>query len=78
MDENKQDPTQQCAKILSNDAAKAMVLSRYSSTPEEAKKWGYVKNIWEDQRFQDERFKDFIKKAMKADPWKDVNGKEFF
>lgn len=40
MDENKQDPTQQCAKILSNDAAEAMVLSRYSSTPEEAKKMG--------------------------------------
>lgn len=29
MDENKQDPTQQCAKILSNDAAEAMVLSRW-------------------------------------------------
>ena len=41
-----------CADILSRDTSKAMVLNRYGSTPEEAQKWGYVKNTWEDQQFE--------------------------
>lgn len=67
-----------CADILSRDTSKAMVLNRYGSTPEEAQKWGYVKNTWEDEQFQNARFNAFIEKAMKGDPWRDVNGKDFF
>lgn len=67
-----------CAEILSRDTAKAMVLSRYGSTPEDAQKWGYVKNTWEDQQFQDARFAAFIEKAMKSDPWENHNGRDAF
>lgn len=69
---------QQVSDILSRDTARTMVLSRYGSTPEEAKKWGYVKNTWEDQQFQDARFKDFIEKAMQGDPWEGHNGRDAF
>lgn len=60
------------------ETAQAIVLEKYGSTPEEAKKWGYVKNTWEDQQFQDARFKDFIEKAMQGDPWEGFDGKDAF
>lgn len=55
-----------------------MVIDRYGSTPEEAKKWGYVENTWLDKQFQDAALEAFIEEAMKGDPWRNVNGKDFF
>ena len=82
MTQTKQPLTEQEIKevsdILTRQTARAMVIDRYGSTPEDAKKWGYVENIWEDKEFQEARREAFIEKAMKGDPWRDVNGKDFF
>ena len=42
------------------------------------KKWGFVENTWEDQQFQEAEWKAFVEKAMKGDPWKGFDGKDFF
>ncbi len=69
---------QQVSDILTRQTARAMVIDRYGSTPEEAKKWGYVENTWLDKQFQDAALEAFIEEAMKGDPWRNVNGKDFF
>lgn len=42
-------------KELDFETAQAIVLEKYSSSPEEAQKWGYVENTWEDKQFQEAR-----------------------
>lgn len=42
------------------ETAQAMVLEKYGSTLEDAKKWGFVKNTWEDKQFQEARWKAFV------------------
>lgn len=60
------------------ETAEKMVIERYGSTKEDAEKWGYVKNTWQDQETQDAQWQAFVKKAMVGDPWREVNGKDFF
>lgn len=69
---------QQVSDILTRQTARTMILDRYGSTPEEARKWGYVENTWEDKEFQDAAFEAFIEKAMKGDPWEGHDGREAF
>ena len=82
MTQTKQPLTKQEIKevsdILTRQTARAMVIDRYGSTPEEAKKWGYVENTWLDKQFQDAALEAFIEKAMKGDPWEGHDGREAF
>lgn len=55
-----------------------IVLEKYGSTPEDAKKWGFVKNTWEDKQFQEAEWKAFVEKAMNGDPWEGFDGKDAF
>lgn len=70
--------SQSSLKDFDFETAQAIVLEKYGSTPEDAKKWGFVENTWEDQQFQEARWKAFVEEAMKGDPWKGFNGKDFF
>ena len=69
---------QSSLKDFDFETAQAIVLEKYGSTPEDAKKWGFVENTWEDQQFQEAEWKAFVEKAMKGDPWKGFDGKDFF
>lgn len=39
---------QSSLKDFDFETAQAIVLEKYGSTPEDAKKWGFVENTWED------------------------------
>ena len=82
MNQTKQPLTKQeieeVSEILAKKIAREKVLAEYSSTPEDAQKWGYVENTWEDKEFQDAAFEAFIEKALKGDPWEGFNGKDAF
>lgn len=73
-----QQEIQQVSDILTRQTARAMVIDRYGSTLEEAKKWGYVENTWLDKQFQDAALEAFIEEAMKGDPWEGHNGNDSF
>lgn len=69
---------QSSLKNFDFETAQAIVLEKYGSTPEDAKKWGFVKNTWEDKQFQEAEWKAFVEKAMNGDPWKGFDGKDAF
>jgi enoyl-CoA hydratase/carnithine racemase len=69
---------QSSLKDFDFETAQAIVLEKYGSTPEDAKKWGFVENTWEDKQSQEARWKAFVEKAMKGDPWEGIDGKDAF
>lgn len=46
---------QSSLKDFDFETAQAIVLEKYGSTPEDAKKWGFVENTWEDKQSQEAR-----------------------
>ena len=72
MSEEKQIKT--VASILAKRTARALVRERYGMTQEEADKWGYVKNTWQDPMFQEMEFDAYVEKAVKGDPWEGISG----
>lgn len=64
--------------LMARQTAEKMVIERYGSTKEDAEKWGYVKNTWQDQETQDAQWQEFVKEAMKGDPWRNVDGRDAF
>lgn len=67
-----------CVEILARNTREAMVRDKYASGTEEAKKWGFVENTWEDKQFQEAEWKAFVEKAMEGDPWEGHDGKQAF
>jgi hypothetical protein len=67
-----------CVEILARDTREAMVRDKYGSGTEEAKKWGFVENTWEDKQFQEADWNAFVEKAMEGDPWEGHDGKQAF
>ena len=53
---------QSSLKDFDFETAQAIVLEKYGSTPEDAKKWGFVENTWEDQQFQGQDGKPLLKR----------------
>lgn len=70
MHTTQQNPTtKKCVEILARNTREAMVRDKYASGIEEAKKWGFVENTWEDKQFQEADWNAFVEKAMEGDPW---------
>ena len=70
MHTTQQNPTtKKCVEILAR---------KYASGIEEAKKWGFVENTWEDKQFQEADWNAFVEKAMEGDPWEGHDGKQAF
>lgn len=65
-------------EILARDTAEAMIRDKYGSTAEDAKKWGFIENTWQDKQFQEADWKAFVEKAMKGNPWEGHDGKQAF
>jgi len=63
---------------FARNTREAMVRDKYASGTEEAKKWGFVENTWEDKQFQEADWNAFVEKAMEGDPWEGHDGKQAF
>lgn len=63
---NQKDGLPEISNVLIQRTAEEIVRDKYGSSIEDAKKWGFVENTWQDKQFQEAEWKAFVEKAMKG------------